>query len=89
MQDMLTQLEKLRRDAAECELIRDLATDFKKRELFDRLATHFSVLATEVEKGDPRERQERIIAVRRFSVSHPIKASADWHLGHGHQDSDI
>jgi hypothetical protein len=27
MQDMLTQLEKLRRDAAECELIRDLATD--------------------------------------------------------------
>ena len=38
MQDMLTQLEKLRRDAAECEL-------------FDRLATHFSVLATEVEKA--------------------------------------
>ena len=38
MQDMLTQLEKLRRDAAACELIRDLATDFKKRELFDRLA---------------------------------------------------
>ena len=32
MQDMLTQLEKLRRDAAECELIRDLATDPKKRE---------------------------------------------------------
>ena len=27
MQDMLAQLEKLRRDAAECELIRDLATD--------------------------------------------------------------
>ena len=51
MQDMLTQLEKLRRDAAECKLIRDLATDFKKRELFDRLATHFSVLATEVEKA--------------------------------------
>ena len=51
MQDMLTELEKLRRDAAECELIRDLATDFKKRELFDRLATHFSVLATEVEKA--------------------------------------
>ena len=51
MQDMLTQLEKLRRDAAACELIRDLATDFKKRELFDRLATHFSVLATEVEKA--------------------------------------
>jgi hypothetical protein len=51
MQDMLTQLEKLRRDAAECQLIRDLATDPKKRELFDRLASHFSVLATEVERA--------------------------------------
>ena len=50
MQDMLTQLEKLRRDAAECELIRDLATDPKKRELFDRLAAHLSVLASEVER---------------------------------------
>jgi len=51
MQDMLTQLEKLRRDAAECELIRDLATDHKKRELFDRLAAHLSVLASEVERA--------------------------------------
>ncbi len=50
MQDMLTQLEKLRRDAAECELIRNLATDPKKRELFDRLAVHLSVLASEVER---------------------------------------
>ena len=33
MQDMLAQLEKLRSDAAECQLIRDLATDPKKREL--------------------------------------------------------
>ena len=53
MQDMLTQLEKLRRDAAEGELIRDLATDLKKRELFDKLAAHFSVLASEVEKAMP------------------------------------
>ena len=51
VQDMLTQLEKLRRDAAECELIRDLATDRRKRELFDRLAAHLSVLATEVERA--------------------------------------
>jgi hypothetical protein len=50
MQDMLAQLEKLRRDAAECELIRDLATDPKKRELFDRLAAHLTVLASEVER---------------------------------------
>lgn len=51
MQDMLTQLEKLRRDAVECELIRDLATDCRKRELFDRQAAHLSVLATEVESA--------------------------------------
>ena len=39
MQDYLTHLEKLRKDAAECRLISDLATDAAKRELFDRLAT--------------------------------------------------
>jgi hypothetical protein len=50
MQDMLAQLEKLRRDAAECELIRNLATDPKKRELFDRLAAHLTQLASEVEQ---------------------------------------
>ena len=50
MQDVLTQLEKLRRDAVECELIRDLATDPKKQALFDRLAAHLSVLASEVER---------------------------------------
>jgi hypothetical protein len=51
MQDMLTQLEKLRSDAAECALIRDSATDPKKRELFDRLAAHLSLLASEVERA--------------------------------------
>ncbi|MEH2548647.1 hypothetical protein V1283_005292 [Bradyrhizobium sp. AZCC 2262] len=51
MQDMLAQLEKLRRDAAECELVRDLATDPKKRELFDRLAAHLTQLASEVEQA--------------------------------------
>ncbi|KRQ92570.1 hypothetical protein [Bradyrhizobium valentinum] len=50
MQDTLAQLEKLRRDAAECELIRNLATDPKKRELFDRLAAHLTMLASEVER---------------------------------------
>jgi len=50
MQDMLAQLEKLRRDAAECELVRDLATDPRKRELFDRLAAHLTQLASEVEQ---------------------------------------
>jgi hypothetical protein len=49
MQDMKAHLEKLRADAAECALIRDLATDPKKRELFARLADHLSTLASEVE----------------------------------------
>jgi hypothetical protein len=49
MQDMKAHLEKLRADAAECALIRDLASDPAKRELFTRLAEHLSVLAREVE----------------------------------------
>ena len=51
MQDMRTHLEKLRRDAAECELISGLATDKAKRDLFARLAEHLSVLAAEVERA--------------------------------------
>ena len=51
MKDMQAQLEKLRTDAAECALIRDLATDPKKRELFTRLADHLTVLASEVERA--------------------------------------
>ena len=37
MKDMEAHLEKLRRDAAECAIIRDLATDPKKRDLFTKL----------------------------------------------------
>lgn len=51
MKDYLAQLEKLRADAAECALIRDLATDKAKRELFDRIANHLTVLADQVEKA--------------------------------------
>ncbi|WP_439373085.1 hypothetical protein [Bradyrhizobium sp. DASA03120] len=51
MKDMRAQLEKLRTEAAECALIRDLATDKKKRELFARLAEHLGVLAGEVERA--------------------------------------
>jgi len=60
MRDMQAQLEKLTVQVAECELIRDLATDIQKRELFGRLAAHFKALAGEVEEairstkgGDP------------------------------------
>ena len=46
---MKAHLEKLRSDAAECALIRDLATDPAKRELFTRLADHLNILAGEIE----------------------------------------
>jgi hypothetical protein len=47
MKDMQALLEKLRTDAAECGLIRTLATDPTKRELFTRLAAHLETLAIE------------------------------------------
>lgn len=49
MKDYQARLEKLRTDAAECALIRDLATEPAKRALFDRLANHLTVLADQVE----------------------------------------
>ena len=51
MKDYQAQLEKLRTDAAECALIRDLTTDRAKREMFDRLHRHLNALADEVEKA--------------------------------------
>jgi hypothetical protein len=52
-------LKKLRKDAAECALIRDLATDKAKREMFDRLANHLTVLADQVERGCSNEKTRR------------------------------
>jgi hypothetical protein len=51
MKDMQVHLEKLRMQAAEYEMIRDLATDKTKRELFAKLARHFEALAAEVERA--------------------------------------
>ena len=51
MKDDQAYLEKLRKDAAECALVRDLATDKAKREMFDRLARHLDQLADEVERA--------------------------------------
>ena len=51
MKDYQAQAEKLRKDAAECALIRDLATDKQKREMFDRLALHLTTLADQVEEA--------------------------------------
>ncbi len=51
MKDYVGALEKLRAEAAEAALIRDLASDPAKRELFDRLAHHLSALADQVEQA--------------------------------------
>ena len=53
MKDIQAYLEKLRTQAAECALIRDLASDPDKRALFTKLADHFKILATEVERALP------------------------------------
>jgi hypothetical protein len=46
-----TSVEKLRTDAAEAALVRDLATEPAKREMFNRLHEHLSRLADEVEQA--------------------------------------
>jgi hypothetical protein len=51
MKDMQAQLEKLRTESAECELITNLATDKAKQELFTKLAQHYKALASEVERA--------------------------------------
>jgi hypothetical protein len=51
VKDYQASLEKLRTDAAEAALIRDLATDMAKREIFDRLAKHLDQLADDVERA--------------------------------------
>jgi hypothetical protein len=49
MRDFKASIERLRKDAAEAALIRDLATDPIKRDMFDRLSRHLNRLADEVE----------------------------------------
>jgi hypothetical protein len=50
MRDHQASLEKLRNDAAEAALIRDLAADPVKRETFGRMHEHLNRLADEVER---------------------------------------
>jgi hypothetical protein len=51
MKDYQASIEKLQRDAADAALIRDLATNPTKRELFDRLHKHLILLAGEVQRA--------------------------------------
>lgn len=54
MKDFQNQREKLLKEAADCELIANLATDGEKREVFKNLAQTYreiaSALAEEIEK---------------------------------------
>jgi hypothetical protein len=84
MKDMQAHLEKLRVQISECEMIRDLATDRKKRELFVRLAEHFTALASEIEKAmaDPPGFHEPSgpLHQRRF-----VFMKSSYHRGHAGQ----
>jgi hypothetical protein len=51
MLDYKAAVAKLRRDAAEAALIRDMATEQTKRDLFDKLHEHLNRLADEVEQA--------------------------------------
>ena len=51
VKDYRASIEKLRKEEAEAALIRDLATDPTKREMFDRLSEHLNRLAEEVEQA--------------------------------------
>jgi hypothetical protein len=59
MKDYQAHAEKLRAEAAECALIRDLATDPAKREMFDRLCSHLTVLADRVEMAMLERKSKR------------------------------
>jgi hypothetical protein len=55
MKDYKKHLETLRKQAAEADLIRDLATSPHKREMFTKLAEHLHTLAAELEQEIARE----------------------------------
>jgi hypothetical protein len=48
MEDMSAKLEKLLIEAEDCEIIGRLATDVKKRELFQKLAADLRAMAQDI-----------------------------------------
>jgi hypothetical protein len=58
VKDYQASIEKLRKEAAEAALIRDLATNSTKREMFDRLHQHLTLLADEVERAMKSDKPE-------------------------------
>jgi hypothetical protein len=51
MEDLRKHRDVLLREAAECQLISDLATDRSKRDLFAKLAKHHHTLAAELDRA--------------------------------------
>jgi hypothetical protein len=51
MKDYFASIEKLRKEAAEAALVRDLATDPVKRDMYGRIHDHLMTLANEVERA--------------------------------------
>jgi hypothetical protein len=51
MKDYQASIERLRKEAAEAALIRDLAMDGAKRQAFNRLQEHLNRLADELERA--------------------------------------
>ena len=72
MSDYQSQLEKLGKDAAECALIRDLATDPEMRKMFDRIAHHLGALADQVES--------EILTASRPDSANEVEAFAGRHF---------
>jgi hypothetical protein len=58
MGDIAEHLEQLRGQIAECELIRDRATEREKRALFAELAEQFKMLRSEIERRQAAARGE-------------------------------
>ena len=50
MKDFKARVESLLTQAAECDLIANVATDIQKRELFTRLGRDFRQMAQDIEK---------------------------------------
>ena len=57
MKDMQKHRDVLLREADECQLVSDLATDATKRELFAKLAAHHRTLAAELDRAIESHRQ--------------------------------
>ena len=64
MEDLTARLEKLRIEAEDCDLIGKLATDLKKRALFEKLAVDLRSLARDVEMAIVQQPKMPVIGTK-------------------------